>query len=101
MNSADLVKLDNYVSFLEKKAADEEKSQQYVDEIATCLKLVDVLLVVAEASADYPKWLKCTNTAASYQKKIKSLIVLASAKQKEAEAIPVANTPAVSKTTTH
>ena len=94
MNAADLAKLDNYVAFLQNKAADEEKKQEYVDEIATCLKLVDVLLVVAEASSSYPKWLKCTNTAASYQKKIKSLIALASAKQKESEAIPVQKVPA-------
>jgi hypothetical protein len=98
LNAADLAKLDGYVSYLEKKAADEEKSEQYVDEIATCLKLVDVLLVVAEASASYPKWLKCTDKAASYQKKIKALIGLASAKQKEVEEISVPSTSAASKT---
>jgi hypothetical protein len=85
MNAAEIAKLEGYVSYLEKKAADEEKSTEYVEEIATYLKLVDVLLVLAEATQDYPKWLKCTKSAESHQKKIRSLISLASSKQKEEE----------------
>ena len=38
MNAADLAKLEGYVSHLEKKAAEEDKNGEYVDEIATCLK---------------------------------------------------------------
>jgi hypothetical protein len=83
MNAADLAKLEGYVSHLEKKAAEEDRIGDYIDEIATCLKLVDVLLVFAEATPDYPKWLKCTTKAAEYQKKIRSLIALASLKQKQ------------------
>src|ERR1700730_5843273 len=85
MNAANLVKIEGYVSHLEIKASEEDKNGEYVDEIATCLKLVDVLLVYAEATPDYPKWLKCTNKATEYQKKIRSLIALASLKQKQQE----------------
>ncbi|MDA4131344.1 MAG: hypothetical protein OK457_11285 [Thaumarchaeota archaeon] len=83
MNPADLGKLEGYVAYLDKKAVEEEKGGQFVDAIATNFKLVDVLLVLAEATTDYPKWLKCTNSASNHQKKIKSLIALASLKQKE------------------
>jgi hypothetical protein len=85
MNAADLAKLEGYVSHLEKKAAEEDKNGEYVEEIATCLKLVDVLLVYAEAAPDYPRWVKCTDKATGYQKKIRSLISLASLKQKQQE----------------
>jgi hypothetical protein len=83
MNPADLVKLEGYVAYLDRKAVEEEKGGQFVDAIATNLKLVDVLLVLAEAIPDYPKWLKCTNSASNHQKKIMSLIALASLRQKE------------------
>jgi hypothetical protein len=100
MNAADLAKLEGYVSHLERKAAEEDKDGDYVNEIATCLRLVDVLLVFAEGTPDYPKWLKCTNKATGYQKKIRSLIALASLKQKQEEQqIKIASPPLPSRNT--
>jgi len=85
LNPAELKKLEGYVQYLEQRGAGEEKSQEYVDAIGTYLKLVDVLLVFAEGTPDYPQWVKCTTSASNYQKKIKILIALASKKQKEEE----------------
>jgi len=74
-----------YVQYLEQKAVGEEKAASYVEAIATYLKLVDVLLVLADAVPSYPEWVKCTTSASNYQKKVKSLIALASLRQKQEE----------------
>ena len=47
-----------------------------LEAIGTYLKLVDVLLVMADATPNYPYWVKCTTSAETYQKKIKTLIAL-------------------------
>jgi len=91
-----------YVQYLEQKGAAEEKSGGYVEAIATYLKLVDVLLVLADAVPSYPDWVKCTTSASNYQKKVKSLIALASLKQKQEEEAalvkaPISPTPSASK----
>lgn len=83
MDAAKFKKLEDYVSTLGKKGAQEEKNQEYVEAIATYLKLVDVLLVMADATPSYPYWVKCTTSAETYQKKAKSLIALASLKQEK------------------
>ena len=77
--------MEGYVQYLEQKGNGEEKAGSYVEAIATYLKLVDVLLVFAEAVPTYPEWVKCTTRASNYQKKIKSLIALASLRQKQEE----------------
>ena len=77
--------MEGYVQYLEQKGNGEEKATNYVEAIATYLKLVDVLLVFSEAVPSYPQWVKCTTSASNYQKKIKSLIALASLKQKQEE----------------
>ncbi len=77
--------MEGYVQYLEQKGTGEEKATNYVEAIGTYLKLVDVLLVFAEAAPSYPQWVKCTTSASNYQKKIKSLIALASLKQKQEE----------------
>ena len=77
--------MEGYVQYLEQKGNGEEKATNYVEAIATYLKLVDVLLIFAEAVPSYPQWVKCTTSASNYQKKIKSLIALASLKQKQEE----------------
>lgn len=77
--------MDGYVKYLEQKGDGEEKAGNYIDAIATYLKLVDVLLVVADVVPTYPEWVKCTTSASNHQKKVKQLIALASLKQKQEE----------------
>ena len=72
-------------STLGRKGGEEEKNQEYVEAIGTYLKLVDVLLVMADATPNYPYWVKCTTSAETYQKKIKILIALASLKQEKTQ----------------
>ena len=86
MDAAKFKKLEEYAGTLGRKGAEEEKNQEYVVAIGTYLKLVDVLLVMADATPNYPYWVKCTTSAETYQKKIKSLIALASLKQEKARA---------------
>lgn len=83
MDAAKFKKLQEYVSFLSKKGAEEEKNCDYAEAIPTYLKLVDVLIVMADAAPNHPIWVKCTDDAENYQKKIKSLIALAALKQEE------------------
>lgn len=76
-------KLEEYTSILGKKALDEEKNAEIEEAISTYLKLVDVLLVMAEVSPSYPCWVKCTTSAENYQKKIRTLITRVSLKKEE------------------
>jgi len=85
LSTADLKKIAEYVKYLEDRGSGEEKSGSYVDAIGTYLKLVDVLLVYADAVPTYPEWVKCTSAASNYQKKVKQLIALASLKQRQAD----------------
>lgn len=77
--------MEGYINYLEQKAQSEEKAEDYVEAIATYLKLVDVLLVYAEAVPAYPDWVKCTTKASGYQKKVKTLIAVASLRQKHTD----------------
>jgi hypothetical protein len=93
--------MQGYVQYLEQKGNGEEKAGSYVEAIATYLKLVDVLLVYAEAVPTYPEWVKCTASASNYQKKVRSLIALASLKQKQEDEVkptkvPVQEKPVIS-----
>jgi hypothetical protein len=88
MDSDKIKKLQNYVLYLSRKGADEEKQGELVDAIGTYLKLVDVLLVMADAMPSYPQWLQCITSAESNQKKIKSLIARASLKEDQEKASP-------------
>ena len=85
MDAAKFKKLEEYASTLGRKGTEEEKRQEYVEAIGTYLKLVDVLIVMADATPNYPYWVKCTTSAETYQKKIKTLIALASLKQEKAQ----------------
>jgi hypothetical protein len=85
MDAAKFKKLEEYASTLGRKGAEEEKNQEYVEAIGTYLKLVDVLIVMADATPNYPYWVRCTTSAETYQKKIKTLIALASLKQEKTQ----------------
>ncbi len=86
MDAAKFKKLEDYVSTLGKRGAEEEKNGEYAEAIPTYLKLVDALIIMADAAPSYPSWVKCTTSAENYQKKIKSLIALAAVKQEKSEA---------------
>ena len=85
MEAAKLKKLEEYAAILGKKAADEEKEGAYAEAIPTYLKIVDVLLVMSEASSNYSYWVKCTTNAETYQKKIKTLLTKLSIKNETTE----------------
>jgi hypothetical protein len=87
VEAAKFKKLEEYVSTLGKKGSEEEKSGDYAGAIPTYLKLVDVLLIMADASPSYPDWVKCTTSAENYQKKIRQLIAQASL-QRENNDVP-------------
>jgi hypothetical protein len=55
-----------------------EKDKEYSLAIDKYLKVVDILLLLADSTTDYPTWLKLSDKASSYQKKIRSLIATAS-----------------------
>lgn len=80
-----LKRLEEYVSVLGKRGAEEESHGDYSSAIPTYLKLVDVLLVMAEESHGHAYWVRCTNSAENYQRKIKSLIAQAALKQERTE----------------
>ena len=86
LDSAQLKKLEDYVAHLIKKGAEEEKAEDYTEAIPTYLKLVDVLLVMADEAPNHPYWLKCTTAAETHQKKIRTLIAKASLKQQATQA---------------
>ena len=88
MDPDKLKKLENYCIYLAEKGAAEEKSKEYAEAIGTYLKLVDVLLVTADATPNYPNWVKCTTRAEGYQKRIKQLIALASLERDKVEIKP-------------
>jgi hypothetical protein len=78
VEAAKFKKLEEYASTLGKKGGEEEKSGDFAGAIPTYLKLVDVLLILADASPSYAYWVKCTTNAENYQKKIRQLIAKAS-----------------------
>jgi hypothetical protein len=80
MDSGKYTKLLNYSLFLEKQGNQFEKENEETEAIPTYIKMVDVLLLLAEAAPDYPSWQRYTGKAESYQKRIKVLISKASAK---------------------
>ena len=81
MDAANFKKMEDYVSYLSQRGQDEEKSGAYVEAIPTYLKIVDILLVMADVAPNYPQWVKCTSNAEAFQKRIRSLIALASNQQ--------------------
>jgi hypothetical protein len=85
MEPAKFKKLEDYASTLQKKGAGEEASSDFESAIATYLKLVDVLLVMADSAPSYPYWVRCTTSAENHQKKVRSLIARAALKQERQE----------------
>lgn len=88
MDPSKYKKLSDYAALLTQQAEAEEKSKDYAYAIEKYLKTVDVLLVMSEAAPNYPSWVQCTTRADSIQKKIKTLIALASLKEERESQTP-------------
>jgi hypothetical protein len=80
MDSVKYRKLLDYSAHLEKQGNQFEKENEETEAIPTYIKMVDVLLLLAEVAPDYPSWQRFTGKAEAYQKRIKILISKASAK---------------------
>ncbi len=89
MDPAKYKKLSDYAAVLIQQAETEEKSKEYTFAIEKYLKTVDVLLVMADAAPNHPAWLRCTTQAESIQKKVKTLIALASLQEDSANSAQV------------
>ncbi len=76
MDSAKFQKLKEYVNLLVRQGEACEKDKEYTLAIEKFLKVVDVLLIMADAAPNYPLWVQCTDKAQAFQKKIKNLIAL-------------------------
>jgi hypothetical protein len=88
MDSSKIKKLFDYASLLEGQGNQFEKESEETEAIRAYIKMVDVLLLLAEAAPDYPSWVKYTDKAEKYQKRVKILIAKASAKMNNEPAIP-------------
>lgn len=102
MDSVKYRKLLDYSIFLEKQGNQFEKEGDEVEAIPTYIKMVDVLLLLAEVAPDYPSWQRFTGKAEAYQKRMKILIAKALAKAKEPQVqksapnpVPVAAQPQI------
>jgi hypothetical protein len=80
MDSVRYRKLLDYASLLEKQGNKFESEGEEAEAISRYIKMVDVLLLLAEVAPDYPSWQKFTGKAESYQKRSRILISKASAK---------------------
>jgi hypothetical protein len=80
MDSGKYKKLLDYAISLEKLGNQFEKDQVETEAIPNYIKMVDVLLLLAEVAPDYSSWQRFTDRADFYQKRVKILIAKASAK---------------------
>ncbi len=95
MDPAKYRKLEEYSSYLARTGEKFEKEGEKILAIREYLKLVDVLLLMADAAPNYPAWLQLSDRASAYQKKVKGLIAAASLETEttgpnEAKVSPVA-----------
>jgi hypothetical protein len=73
MDSAKVKKLQDYASFLVKQAETKEHQGNYADASRDYVKLVDILLLLANDAKDHPTWQQIISKVEYYQKKIKTL----------------------------
>jgi hypothetical protein len=85
LDSVKFRKLKDYVNILVRQGDSYEKESDLSGAIQKFLKVVDVLLVMADIAPSYPDWLECVNKAQAFQKKIKSLLALASIEREREE----------------
>jgi hypothetical protein len=73
MDSAKLKKLQDYSVFLTEQAESKETSGNTSEAIKDYVKLVDVLLLLANEAKDHPTWQQIIGRAEFYQKKVRSM----------------------------
>ncbi len=73
MDSAKLKKLQDYSVFLTEQAESKEASGNTSEAIKDYVKLVDVLLLLANEAKDHPTWQQIIGRAEFYQKKVRSM----------------------------
>ncbi|HZW58053.1 MAG TPA: hypothetical protein VFF30_17310 [Nitrososphaerales archaeon] len=87
MDPSKYKKLEEYATLLIKQGEAEEKENEYAFAIEKYLKVVDVLLVMSDAAPNYTAWVQCTGKAETLQKKVKTLIALASIEKEKHQVI--------------
>lgn len=73
MDSAKVKKLQDYASFLAKQAESKEIQGNGAEAARDYVKLVDILLLLANEAKDHPSWQQIVAKVEYYQKKIKTL----------------------------
>lgn len=74
MDSAKLKKLQEYSAFLTQQAESKEAAGNKSEAVKDYVKLVDVLLLLANEAKDHPGWQQLIGRAEYYQKKARSMV---------------------------
>ena len=74
MDAAKLKKLQDYSVILTQQAESKEAQGNKNDAVKDYVKLVDVLLLLANESKDHPTWQQLVNRAEYYQKKVRTMV---------------------------
>jgi hypothetical protein len=84
MDSSKMTKLLNYAKLLAKEGETLEKNGGEEEAVPKYIKVVDILLILAEAAPTYPDWTNYIGKAEFYQKRAKILIAkISMIKEKE------------------
>lgn len=74
MDAAKLKKLQDYSVILTQQAESKEAQGNKNEAVKDYVKLVDVLLLLANESKDHPSWQQLVNRAEYYQKKVRTMV---------------------------
>ncbi|MDH2901050.1 MAG: hypothetical protein PXY39_08760 [archaeon] len=74
MDAAKLKKLQDYSVILTQQAESKEAQGNKNEAVKDYVKLVDVLLLLANESKDHPTWQQLVNRAEYYQKKVRTMV---------------------------
>lgn len=83
-------KLLDYAKLLAKQGESSEKNGEEEEAIPKYIKVVDILLLLAESAASYPDWTSYITKAEFYQKRTKILIAKVALKRENADSTPKA-----------
>jgi hypothetical protein len=73
MDASKVKKLQDYASFLMKQAESKEQQGNSTEAARDYVKLVDILLLLANEAKDHPTWQQIITKVEYYQKKVKAL----------------------------